>query len=140
MAKFKTLSVGEEAAWQKWVKSRPEIVRDAITKHNLRPDTLYRLKPSNHRVYLYSVSEDGTVTVVVSGEYNRVVFGRQVFGINPADLMECDLPAPGEDVGDTSREAGYTDDDIRNILIPRLRDDLATGGRAHEHGRDRERL
>ncbi len=46
-----------------------------------------------------SYSENGTVTVAVSGEFNAVTFERQVFGVNPDDLDECDLPAKDEVTG-----------------------------------------
>ena len=49
--------------------------------------------------------------------------GRQVFGIPVDELVECDLPGPGEDLGDTAAEAGYDEDDIKNILIPKMKED-----------------
>lgn len=88
----------DEAAWSEWVATRPESVQKLCRQ--LPPDRLYRLKTSGHRVTLYSYSEDGTLTVVVSGEYNAVTFGRKVFGIKPEDLEECELPQPGEPLGE----------------------------------------
>lgn len=108
----------DQQAWEEWVKSRPPAVAAVCRK--FPPDRLYRMKTTGHRCTLVSYGEDGTVTVSVSGQYNRILFARNVFGINPDDLEECDLPAPGEDVGDTAAEAGYTEEDVRNILIPRL--------------------
>ena len=61
------------------------------------------MKSTGHRVTMYSYSENGTVTVNVTGDYNVVVFERQVFGISPDDLEECDLPAPGEFLGHADR-------------------------------------
>lgn len=112
----------DEPAWQAWLETRPVIVREMATR--IRPDRLYRMTSTGQRCYVYSYSEDGTVTVIVDGQFNRVLFGRQVFGISPNDLVECELPGPDEDLGDTAAEAGYTDDDIRNILIPRLREEF----------------
>jgi len=43
--------------------------------------------------------DDGTIIVTVSGKYNFVMFERNVFGIKPEDLEECDLPSEGEKVG-----------------------------------------
>jgi hypothetical protein len=86
-----------EAEWEKWVKTRPPVVRAVCEK--LPPDRLYRLKSTGARVTLYSYSEDGTVTVDISGTYNALVFERQVFGISPDDLEECDLPVEGEPLG-----------------------------------------
>ena len=94
MAKINEL---DEAAWNEWVATRPENVQRLCRQ--LTPDRLYRLKTSGHRVTLYSYAEDGTVTVNVTGEYNTLTFERQVFGIKPEDLEECDLPEPGESLG-----------------------------------------
>lgn len=40
-----------------------------------------------------------TCRVGVSGEFNLVTFERDVFGIDPKDLEECDLPGPDELLG-----------------------------------------
>jgi hypothetical protein len=108
----------DKAEWDKWVAERPEAVQKMCRSHP--PDRLYRMASTGHRCTILYYSEEGTVRVDISGMYNRVVFGRQVFGVEIGDLTECDLPGPDEDVGDTSREAGYTDHDIKNILIPKL--------------------
>ena len=91
--------IGElnEDAFEEWLDGRPDIIREVATK--CPPGRLYLLKISNHRVFPYSYSEDGTITVVVSGEYNAVLFERKVFGIHPNDLVECDLPKKGEALG-----------------------------------------
>ena len=81
----------DKAELNKWLEGRPPIIQDLCKK--FPPDRLYLYKPTNHRVTLYSYSEDGTMTIVVSGDYNAVVFPRHVFGIKPEDLVECDLPA-----------------------------------------------
>ncbi len=109
-----------EAEWEAWKKGRPAIV--LATCERLPPDRLYRMKSTGHRVTILAYGEDGTVRVDVSGAFNRVVFSRQVFGISADDLEECDLPGPDEDVGDTSAEAGYSADDIKDILIPAMRE------------------
>lgn len=87
----------DEGAWNEWVATRPEIVQATCRK--LPPDRLYSLQPNGHRVTLYSYSEDGTVTVNVNGECNAIMFDRRVFGINPDDLTECDIPGDDEIVG-----------------------------------------
>lgn len=86
----------DQEAWAAWVATRPECVQ--VLCERLPPDRLYRLKPTGQRVTLHSYSENGTVTVDISGEYNLITFDRQVFGINPDDLEECDVPA-GELLG-----------------------------------------
>lgn len=118
----------DQAAWNEWVSKRPVVVQELCRR--LPPDRLYLMKSSGHRVTLCSYDEDGTVTVNVTGEYNRVLFSRSVFGISPDDLEECDLPGPDEDVGDTSADAGYSDDDVDNILIPEIRRRHFQGGSA----------
>lgn len=82
-----------------WLAARPESIRTMVETHNLELDSLYRLKTTGQRVILYSLSENGTVTVSVLEKYNperMPPFGgfldRNVFGINPADLEPCDLP------------------------------------------------
>ena len=94
MAKVKELN---QESWDEWVATRPPVVQWLCRR--LPPDRLYRMKPNRQRVTLVSYSENGTVTVAVSGEFNAVTFERQVFGVNPDDLDECDLPAKDEVTG-----------------------------------------
>ena len=109
----------DSEAWDRWVAERPAVIQEMCRR--LPPNRLYRLKSSGHRVTIRSYCEDGTVTVYVAGEYNRVVFSRHVFGVDPNDLVECELPAPGEDLGDTCAEAGLDEDDITNLVIPEIK-------------------
>ena len=87
--------------WATWLAARPERVRLVAEKFD--PWTLYRLASSGHRVFIVSFDEavDGHVLlrVGVSGEFNALAFERTVFGIEPEDLTECDLPRPDENVG-----------------------------------------
>ena len=89
--------------WESWVAERPDNVREVARRFD--PWTLYRLKSSGHRVTVgaFDEEEDGRVTlrVNVSGEFNFVTFERSVFGIDPNDLEECDLPGPDEPLGST---------------------------------------
>jgi hypothetical protein len=87
----------DEAAWAKWVATRPECVQELCRL--LPPDRLYKMKSTGQRVTLHSYSEDGTVTVDVTADYNFLTFERQVFGISADDLEECDLPGPSELTG-----------------------------------------
>lgn len=84
--------------WNAWVQERPEAVRAVADK--IFPWKLYRIISTGHRVTVVSFDEheDGHVTcrVVVGGEFNLVAFEREVFGIDPEDLVECDLPSPAE--------------------------------------------
>lgn len=99
MAKVRELI---EPDFSEWVKTRPEVIQEMMASHP--PDRLYLLKTSNHRVTIYSYSEDKTVTVSVTGDYNKIVFPRNVFGISIGDLEECDLPAPDEELGEALSE------------------------------------
>jgi hypothetical protein len=81
--------------WNEWVDSRPDVIKNICKKYP--PDRLYLLKTTNRRVTIHSYSENGTVTVDVSGDYNIVTFARRVFGVNPEDLQECDLPSKNEE-------------------------------------------
>lgn len=91
----------QEKAWKDWCTTRPPAVRAVALR--FRPWKLYQLKSSGHRVTIRSFGEekDGTIslTVAVTGEFNAVMFERGVFGIKPDDLVECELPLPGEIVG-----------------------------------------
>lgn len=107
----------QRAEWKAWLEERPQVIREMAAK--LPPYKLYRMR--SHRVTIHSYSEDGTITVNVTGEYNRVLFGRHVFGVKPEDLTECDLPVDGEDIGDTSQDAGYSNEDIEAIILPMIR-------------------
>jgi hypothetical protein len=82
--------------WSAWLAERPAEIRALIDRYP--PNRLYRME-DGHRVTIEAYSEGGTVTVRVSGQYNFVMFERGVFGIDPATLVECDLPGPGELLG-----------------------------------------
>lgn len=94
MAKVAELN---QESWDEWVATRPPVVQELCRR--LPPDRLYRMRPTGHRVTLVSYSENGTVTVDVGGEFNAVTFERQVFGVNPDDLEECDLPGADDVTG-----------------------------------------
>lgn len=94
MAKVAELN---QQAWREWVASRPEAVR--VTCEKWPPDRLYRMSPTGQRVTILSYGEDGTVRVFVSGAYNFCLMPREVFGVDPTDLEECDLPGPDELLG-----------------------------------------
>ena len=87
----------DEDAWNAWVATRPEVIQKMCRSHP--PNRLYRL-PGGSRATIYSYSEDGTMTLNVTGQFNLVAFSRQVFGVKPEDLVECELPGPEERLGD----------------------------------------
>jgi hypothetical protein len=105
-------------AWDEWLNSRPESIRQMVERYNLNPWTLYRLEgdPGGMpfwRVFLTSFMEPGarrscrneevfehaTVTVGISGKYNVCGVERRVGPIDPVRLTECDLPLPTDMVG-----------------------------------------
>lgn len=101
--RVKTPTPEEEQWWKEWLAD-PEraLIREAASR--LDPWTLYRLKTTGQRVFLISFNDPppgGKVTckVGVSGEFNLISHERAVFGIDPDDLEECDLPGPDELVG-----------------------------------------
>jgi hypothetical protein len=96
MAKIIEWTEEQKNLWEEWVSTRPKVVQDMCRR--FPGDRLYKYK-GDKRVTIYSYAEDGTVTVNITGEYNLLSFSRQVFGINPEDLEECDLPLPSEVLG-----------------------------------------
>lgn len=110
------------AGWSEWLAARPESVRRLAER--FVPWKLYRMKTTGHRCTVHSFGEDGTLVVSVTGRYNRVLFDHSVFGVSPDDLVECDLPAPGEFLGSAAAEAGYGEADVRVVLIPKIREEL----------------
>lgn len=80
-----------------WASTLPKPCDEIALR--IRPDTLYRMSSTGHRVYPLSYGEDGTVRVAVTGRFNCLAFEREVFGVNPNDLTECDLPEEGEQLG-----------------------------------------
>lgn len=103
MARFTEPTAEQREMWNVWVSQRPEILRRVIEEHKIDPWTLYRMKSTQHRVAVvaFDVGKDGRVTVRVNveGQWNFVAMERTVFGVDPADLEECDLPLPGEPLG-----------------------------------------
>ncbi len=98
----------QQQVWEDWCDSRPpEVARIA---RRFPPWELYRIG-SGHRCHVYSYGEmkDGTVelTVAVTGQFNKLAFSRRVFGIDPEELVPCDLPADDEETGEqlTQEEA-----------------------------------
>lgn len=121
MADIFTPTPEQVATHAKWVATRPPEIKALADK--FLPWKLYRLhdddgKPTQ-RVTVVGFSEKGahhrcehgdgeghcidqtapTVRVAVLGKFNIVGFERQVMGIPPERLVECDLPGPEEVVG-----------------------------------------
>lgn len=90
--------------YAEWIAQRPECIRKVVDDLKLTPWKLYKLKTTGQRVTVGAFSEPeagGNVTCLVNvlGDFNLVTHERSVFGIDPYDLEECDLPARREPVG-----------------------------------------
>jgi hypothetical protein len=84
-----------KVAFDEWFNTRPPLVQEVIRK--CPPDTVFRSKKTTKLCYVVSYGEDGTVRVFVPREWNPHLFAIvdiEVFGIDPNDLEEADLP-PG---------------------------------------------
>ena len=90
MSKFYEFTPDQQHDWDEWLASRPEGIRNLAL--NFPPNRLFLLKSTGQKVSPTSYNESGTITVLVSGDFNLVSFERRVFGIAPEDLEECDIP------------------------------------------------
>jgi hypothetical protein len=110
----------QETEWKAWVASLPDCVR--IIAERFDPWSLYQMKSTGHRCTLLSISENYTVTVAITGDFNAIMFDRQVFGISPDDLAPCDLPGENEAVGTlvSSEQVGENIDALRVMIRPDL--------------------
>ena len=103
--KFKEFTPEQQAEWEKWKNGRPKVMLDLAER--FPPNILFRLKTTGQRVYPVSYNEDGTLKVCVSAQFNAIAtFERNVFGINPDDLEECDLPGQDDRIGMFTNEDG----------------------------------
>jgi hypothetical protein len=82
----------QQDEWNAWLLARPKVIRDIAER--FYPWKLYRLKTTDQRVVPAVYYEDGTLTVNIFVMFNRdkLLLSKKVFGINPDDLEECDLP------------------------------------------------
>lgn len=102
MARIFEPNVEQETIYHDWVAQRPPRIREVATRFNTW--TLYRMKSTGHRVLIHAFNEDMDeskvlLTVAVLGTYNAVAFDRLVYGVDPDDLEECELPAKDEVLG-----------------------------------------
>lgn len=88
MAKVLEMNMAE---YEGWLAGRPKRVREMVEAHP--PDRLYRLKTTGQYVTIEAYAEDGTVRVVVWAVLNpSYPVSFDVFGVDPEDLEECDIP------------------------------------------------
>lgn len=115
-------------AYLGWVATRPAAV--AAIAANFKPWKLYRMKSSGLRVQVLSFGESSepgreghvSLTVRISGEFNYLLFERDVFGVDPTDLEECELPSPNEPTGAIMgvRDVEENIDELRVRIRPDL--------------------
>ena len=94
MANFAEIN---QSGLNEWLQGRPDCIIDMVKRYP--PNVLYRMKSTGQRVTIIAYAEDGTVRVLVSGDYNAIIFDREVFGVNIEDLEECNLPDSNERLG-----------------------------------------
>ena len=104
----------KEPEWSAWVATRPLVIQEMCCAYP--PNKLYRMRSTGHRVTIVSYGEDLTVRVNVTGQYNVVIFDREVFGVCVEDLEEAELPE-GEMVGTVLTEQDHIDALIEKIRL-----------------------
>jgi len=117
MARWYEPTENAKRDWAEWVAERPPDVRKVAKQ--FPPWILYRMGSTGRRVTLRGFDKGDTICarVVVDERFNCILFGREVFGVDPADLQECELPEPGELVG--SPETGaYVIDSVGDADTP----------------------
>jgi hypothetical protein len=101
--------------WDKMLKSLPNAVREVAKRFD--PWTLYLHKPTGHRVTINSFvgTNPVTIKVDVTGEFNAMIFPFRISDALPEDLVECDLPAADEVLGELTRDDGEIDAQLRAL-------------------------
>lgn len=97
MATIKEPTKRDARDWERFVAGLPEHMRESVKAKP--PWRLYRHLGTGQRVLISAYAEDGTVRMIVSAQFNLVVFEREVFGVPLHELEECDLPGADEEVG-----------------------------------------
>lgn len=82
---------------EQWLEDKPEAIRAAVKTHP--PNKLYSFQGKD-RCTIQAYQESGNVTVAITGEFNKLLFGKMVFDVPLSYLTECDLPAPNEELGE----------------------------------------
>ncbi len=120
MARISEPTAKEEAAWKEWIASQLAAIRAIAERFD--PWSLYRMKSTGHRVTVRGFSEDGTLRVDVTGDYNLVLHERTVFGIDPNDLEPCEIPPPDEPVGSVLSDEQFEEniEALRVLVRPDL--------------------
>lgn len=87
----------ERSEWRAFVEGLPQAVRAVAER--LEPWRLYRHGEKGLRGTLASFEDDDgqvRVRLIVKAEWNGLPVDVLACGLDPADLVECDLPSPVE--------------------------------------------
>lgn len=97
MAEIYALTDEQKQLVADWIKECPGAITEMVASHP--GNKLYKMKQTGQRCEIHAYSEDRTVTVLITGKYNRLICDRTVYGVPIDDLEECDLPGPDEPLG-----------------------------------------
>jgi len=105
--------------WGAWVAERPKIVQRVARK--FQPWKLYRLTTTNHNVTLavFDKEDDNSITMRVNvlAEFNNnLLHERCVFGIDPDNLVECDVPSLEERAVNIQNGPALSDDQVEGLI------------------------
>lgn len=91
MAEVYVMSDEQKQLWAEWVAERPPVIKALCERFS--PNRLYRHKVTKQLVTLSAFFEDNTVEMIVSRRLNDgITPSRKVFGVEPDNLEEADLP------------------------------------------------
>lgn len=76
-------------SFEEWLKTRPLIIQEMAKKYP--PNKFYKIRGKGHICTLYSYSEDKTVSVDITGDFNKLTIERRVFDVNIDDLVETEF-------------------------------------------------
>lgn len=81
-----------QSMFEEWIAGEDMTDEIKAIARKYPPWNLYRLKTTDQKVRTISFSDNGTVRVLVSNKYNFDPTNTEVYGIDPNDLEECDIP------------------------------------------------
>ena len=106
---MKTIKDFDMKSFEEWLKTGPLIIQEMAKKYP--PNKFYKIRGKGHICTLYSYSENNTVTVDITGDFNKLTIERRVFDINIDDLVETEF--------DETQPTGVLftkEDDIENYI------------------------
>ena len=82
-------------ALNEWLATQPAIIKELCLR--LPIGRLYSFRGMKGEIQAYN--EDGTVTMVFTGEWCEVAYPHKEYNLNPSEVIACDLPLPSDPVG-----------------------------------------